>query len=66
MSSYISGSTELIKVAQAVASEKGISSESVIDAIEQALKVAAKKKYGNDYLIDATVDRKTGGFKVFR
>ena len=66
MSSYISGSTELIKVAQAVASEKGISSESVIDAIEQAIKVAAKKKYGNDYLIDATVDRKTGGFKVFR
>ncbi|MBT4989692.1 MAG: transcription termination/antitermination protein NusA [Rickettsiales bacterium] len=66
MSQYISGNTELIKVAQAVASEKGISSESVIDAIEQAIKVAAKKKYGNDYLIEASVDRKTGSFKIYR
>ncbi|MBL6785679.1 MAG: transcription termination/antitermination protein NusA [Rickettsiales bacterium] len=66
MSNYISGNTEIIKVAQAVASEKGISSESVIDAIEQAIKIAAKKKYGNEYLIEASIDRKTGGFKIYR
>jgi len=42
--SYISGNTELIKIAESVASEKGISVDSVIDALEQAVKVAAKKK----------------------
>jgi len=66
VSNYISGNTELIKVAQAVASEKGISSEAVIDAIEQGIKIAAKKKYGNDYLIEANIDRRTGSFKIYR
>lgn len=66
MSSYISGNNEILRVAQAVASEKGISTESVIQSIEQGLKVAARKKYGAEYDIDVNVNRKTGDFKVFR
>ena len=66
MVNYITGNVEIVKVAEAVAAEKGISKDSVIDAIEQAIKIAAKKKYGNEYLIDVKIDRKTGGFKIFR
>ena len=64
--SYISGNTELIKIAESVASEKGISVDSVIDALEQAVKVAARKKYGAEYDINAKIDRKTGQFRIYR
>lgn len=66
MANYVSGNNETLRIVQAVASEKGISSESVLQAIEQSLKVAARKKYGADYEIDASVNRKTGEFKIFR
>lgn len=66
MANYVLGNNEILRVAQAVASEKGIPSDAVMEAIEQGLKVAAKKKYGSDYDIDATINRKSGVFKVFR
>lgn len=66
MVNYISGNSELIKVIEAVASEKGIAIDSVIDALEQGIKLAAKKKYGTEYDINAQINRKTGAFKIYR
>jgi N utilization substance protein A len=62
----MSNNIEIIRVAESVASEKGISVDSVIEAIEQGMQIAAKKKYGNEYDIHVQANRKTGEFKVFK
>jgi N utilization substance protein A len=51
---------ELIHVADAVAREKHIDKEIVIDALEEAIQKAARSKYGYDQDIRAKIDRKTG------
>ena len=66
MSNYISHNTEIIRVAESVALEKGIPTEAVIEAIEQGMKVAARRKYGAEYDIHVNIDRKTGEFKIYR
>ncbi len=66
LKNHISGNTELLRVAEAVANEKGVSFESIIIAIEEGLKMAAKKKYGNEYDINAQIDRKTGEFRIYK
>lgn len=45
--------------------EKGISKESVLEAIELALLAAYKKNYGEDENVEVTVDRENGDIKVF-
>jgi N utilization substance protein A len=66
LASQIMGSTELIQVAEAVAREKGINRDQVIESIEQAISVAARKKYGYDQNIRAQIDKKSGVVRVFR
>lgn len=66
MSNYVSQNKEIIRVAESVALEKGIPADAVIEAIEQGIKVAARKKYGIEYDIHVNIDRKTGKFKIFR
>ena len=39
---------EMLQVADAVAAEKGIDRETVLDAMEQAIQHAGKRKYGQD------------------
>lgn len=51
---------ELIHVADAVAREKHIDKEIVLEAMEEAIQKAARSKYGYDQDIRAKVDRKTG------
>ncbi len=51
---------EILQVADAVAREKGISSDEVVDAIEQAIQKAGRAKYGLENDIRAHVDRETG------
>jgi N utilization substance protein A len=51
---------ELIHVAEAVAREKHIDKEIVIEALEEAIQKAARSKYGYDQDIRAKIDRKTG------
>ena len=51
---------DLIQIAATVATEKGIERETVIEALEQAIQLAAKKKYGQDQDIRAEVDRNSG------
>ena len=51
---------ELMQVADAVAREKGIERETVIDAMEQAIQHAAKRKYGQEHDIRAEIDQASG------
>jgi len=57
---------ELLHVADAVAREKNIEREEVIDAMEQAIQKAGRAKYGYDHDLRATIDRKTGEVKLQR
>ncbi len=58
--------TEVMQVADAVSREKGIDKESILDAMEKAIEVAARRKYGHEMRIAAEIDRHSGGIAVFR
>jgi len=62
----IYGSTELLQIADAVAREKGLSKESVLEAMEQAIQVAGRRKYGHEHNIRAEIDKKSGEIKLYR
>ena len=62
----IYGSTELLQIADSVAREKGLSKESVLEAMEQAIQVAGRRKFGHEHDIRAEIDKKTGEIKLFR
>jgi N utilization substance protein A len=51
---------EILQVADAVAREKGIEKELVIQAIEQAIQKAGRSKYGHEHDIRCHINRKTG------
>ena len=57
---------ELLQVADAVAREKGIGREQVIEALENAIQVAGRRKYGHEHNIRAEIDRKTGEIRLIR
>jgi N utilization substance protein A len=52
--------TELLQVADAVAREKNIEREEVLEAMEQAIGKAGRAKYGHEHDIRAEIDRRTG------
>ena len=58
--------TELIQTAESIAEEKGIEKELVFEAIEKAISKAGKVKYGSDYDIRGSIDRKTGKISLAR
>ncbi|AIL64667.1 N utilization substance protein A [Rickettsiales bacterium Ac37b] len=60
------GGNEILQIIDAVAREKGISRESVFEAMEQSIQVAGRKKYGHEHNIQAEIDRKTGEIKLYR
>ncbi|MFW0776899.1 MAG: transcription termination factor NusA [Rickettsiales bacterium] len=62
----IYGSTELLQIADAVAREKGLSKDSVLEAMEQAIQVAGRRKYGHEHNIRAEIDKKSGAIKLYR
>jgi len=51
---------ELLQIADAVAREKGIEKEVVIEEIEDALQKAARDRYGKEHDIRVKIDPKTG------
>ena len=57
---------ELLHVADAVAREKAIDKEIVIEAMEQAIQKAGRSKYGLEHDIRATIDRKNGDIYLRR
>ena len=57
---------ELLQVADAVAREKTIDRDEVLEAMEQAIQKAGRSKYGHDHDIRARIDRKTGEIHLAR
>ncbi len=57
---------ELIQVADAVAREKGIDRDEVLEAMEQAIQKAGRSKYGHEHDIRAEIDRRTGEVQLAR
>ncbi|MPZ09188.1 MAG: transcription termination/antitermination protein NusA [Kiloniellaceae bacterium] len=58
--------TELLQVADAVAREKSIERDEVLEAMEQAISKAGRAKYGHEHDIRAEIDRKTGEVRLRR
>ena len=57
---------ELLQVADAVAREKMIERDEVLEAMEQAIQKAGRAKYGHEKDIRAVIDRKTGEVRLSR
>jgi N utilization substance protein A len=57
---------ELLQVAEAVAREKMIERDEVLEAMEQAIQKAGRAKYGHEKDIRAIIDRRTGEVKLSR
>ena len=52
-------STEIIKIADAVADEKSIDKNLVLNSMESAIEKAARTRYGSDNEIYVKIDRET-------
>src|SRR5258708_26898042 len=57
---------EMLQVADAVAREKSIEREEVLEAMEQAIQKAGRAKYGHEHDIRAQIDRNTGEIQLLR
>jgi N utilization substance protein A len=57
---------ELLQIADAVAREKSIDKEIVIEAIEEAMQKAARSRYGADHDIRVKIDPNTGEMETKR
>ena len=55
---------ELLRIVEAVANEKSIDKELVIDSMESAIQKAALTKFGNDNNIEVMIDRESGEIKI--
>lgn len=60
------GNSEILQIADSVAREKGLPRDIVINAMEQAIQIAGRKKYGHEHNIKAEISRNTGEIKLFR
>lgn len=58
--------SEILQIVEAVSREKGVTKDQLIDALEQAVQVAGKKKYGQEHNIKAEINKKTGEIQLFR
>ncbi|MDA0902165.1 MAG: transcription termination factor NusA [Proteobacteria bacterium] len=61
----VMGNKEILLVADTIAHQKGILKEEVVEAMEEGIKLAAKKKYGHNLDIKCKIDKKTGQIKLF-
>jgi len=57
---------EILLVAEAVSSEKGLPRDSIFEAIEMALATATKKRYEETSIIEVNIDRSTGEYESFK
>ena len=60
------GKAEILQIVDAVSRERGIPKASLIDAMEQAVQVAGRKKYGLEQNINTQIDQNTGKISLFR
>jgi len=61
-----SNKLELIRIAEAVALEKGIEKELILASMESGIEKAAKSRFGSDNNIKVIIDRETGDIKINR
>ena len=57
---------ELLRIAEAVALEKSIDKELIIDSMESGIAKAAKSKFGADNVIKVEINRDNGEIGIFR
>jgi N utilization substance protein A len=57
---------ELLQVAEAVARDKGIEQDEVLEAMEEAIQKAGRSKYGHEHDIRANIDRSSGQIALAR
>ncbi len=57
---------ELLRIAEAVALEKSIDKELIINSMETGIAKAAKSKFGQDNEIKVQIDRNSGNIEIFR
>ena len=57
---------EMLAVADAVARDRGIERDEVLEAMEQAIQKAARAQYGHEHDIRAFVDRRSGDIRLQR
>ena len=55
---------EFLQIAEAVAREKDIEKNEVLEVMEQAIQMAARRKYGMELNIKATIDRVSGDVEL--
>lgn len=65
MNDIVRGSKELISVAERIAIDKGIKIDNILKAIEDGIRLAAKKKYGHNLEIECIVDKKSGNISLY-
>lgn len=59
-------SKEILLVVESVSLEKGVSKEVIFEAIESAMAMATKKRYGEDAEFRVAIDRESGEYDTFR
>jgi N utilization substance protein A len=60
-----SSSMEIVYVIETIAQQKDISVDSVVEAMEEGLRMTTRKKYGHDLAIECKLNRKTGDILVY-
>ena len=61
-----SDKVELLRIAEAVALEKSIDKEIILNSMESAIQKAAKTKFGSENEIRAKIDRETGDISLHK
>lgn len=61
-----SSNIEILQIIESVSREKSIAKDQLIQAMQQAIEVSAKKKYGHHHTIKTEISQKTGEIKLFR
>ena len=60
------GNTEILQIAESIAREKGIPKEQILEALEDAIRVAARRKYGYENPVEASINKSTGEIQLYR
>jgi N utilization substance protein A len=57
--------TDLLRTIEQVSRDKGIDAKILIEALEEAVRSAVKKKFGLEYELEVTFNREMGEIEVF-
>ena len=61
-----SDKVELLRIAEAVATEKSIDKEIILNSMESAIQKAAKTRFGSENDIRAKIDRENGDISLHK